>query len=84
MTTTLPFSAETGFLIDDHSLTVMKRTDWLKYSTKAASPPRTDGKARKLQNHGALHTHSCTLHASEQRKAPVALSAAKGSGRTRV
>lgn len=80
MTTTLPFSAETGFLIDDHSLTVMKRTDW----PKAASPPRTDGKARKLQNHGALHTHSCTLHASEQRKAPVALSAAKGSGRTRV
>lgn len=53
MPKTSPFSAETGSLIQDHSLTVRKHTDWLKYSTKAASPPRTDGKARKLQNHGA-------------------------------
>jgi hypothetical protein len=38
-------SPETGFLIYGHSLTAMKHTDWLTYSTKAAPSPRTDSKA---------------------------------------
>lgn len=45
MPKTVPFSAEIGFLIYGHSLTAMKHTDWLTYSTKAAPSPRTDSKA---------------------------------------
>lgn len=90
MPKTLPFSTETELLKYGYSL-----TDWLKYLTKAASRPRIESKARKLQNNGlepllttldphqnhhCLHTRTCTLHVSEQSKAPIAFSAVVPGG----